>query len=143
MSFVGDFCGDGEEAPGPKSGFAHPVDLFLRCDESEGISKLKAVYQACQSVAKSLPQSDGAHKNMLITRTSCTVTIFTSNDKRIPPVQVRCADQSADGHHPPLTSTHPSVDRDEPFEPTVVLQVVENVTELLRQFDVDCAAVAF
>ena len=87
MSFVGDICGDGEEAPGPKSGFAHPVDLFLRCDESEGISKLKAIYEACQSVAKSLPQID-AHKNMLITRTSCTVTIFISHEKQIPPVQV-------------------------------------------------------
>ena len=31
----------------------------------------------------------------------------------------------------------------EPFEPTVVLQVVANMSELLRQFDVDCAAVAF
>ena len=126
---------------GRSRSFAHPVDLFLRCDESEGISKLKAVYEACQSVAKSLLQSDGAHKNMLITRTSCTVTIFISNDKRIPPVQVRCVDQSADVRHPPPTSSHPSVDRNEPFEPTVVLQVVEDVTELLRQFDVDCAAV--
>ena len=66
---------------------ASPVDLFLRCDESEGISKLKAIYEACQSVAKSLPQID-AHKNMLITRTSCTVTIFISHEKQIPPVQV-------------------------------------------------------
>ena len=31
----------------------------------------------------------------------------------------------------------------EPFEPTVVLQVVANMSELLCQFDVDCAAVAF
>ena len=127
---------------GRSRSFASPVDLFLRCDESEGISKLKAIYEACQTVAQTLPMS-GAHKNMLITRTSCTVTIFISNDKDIPPVQVRCADQSVDVRHPPPTSANTSVDRDKPFEPTVVLQVVENVTELLRQFDVDCAAVAF
>ena len=118
------------------------VDLFLRCGESEGISKLKAVYEACQSVAKSLPQS-GGHKNMLITRTSCTVTIFISNDKQIPPIQVSCADQLRDARHSRPISVHPSIKRDEPLQPTVVLQVVENVTELLRQCDVDCAAVAF
>ena len=91
---------------------ANLVDLFLCCDESEGINKLKAVYEACQSVAKSLPQS-GGHKNMLITRTSCTVTIFISNDKLIPPIQVRCADQSADARYPPVISTYPSIKRDE------------------------------
>ena len=80
---------------------------------------------------------------MLITRTSCTVTIFISNDKEIPPVQVRCADQLVDVRHPPPTSVNPPVDRDKPFESPVVLQVVENVNKLLRQFDVDCAAVAF
>ena len=41
------------------------------------------------------------------------------------------------------TCAHRSVDRDGQFEPTVVLHVVDHVTELLRQFDVDCAAVAF
>ena len=87
------------------------VDLFLRCDPSEAMSKLKAIYEACRTVAKSLSQG-GAHKNMLVTRTSCTVTIFISNNQQIPPVQV-------------------------------VLQVVENVSELLRRFDVDCAAVGF
>ena len=87
------------------------VDFFLRCDPSEAMSKLEAIYEACRTVAKSLPQG-GAHKNMLVTRTSCTVTIFISNNQQVPPVQV-------------------------------VLQVAESVSELLRRFDVDCAAVAF
>ena len=59
-----------------------PVDLFLQCDEGEGISKLKHLYEVCQMVAKSLPPS-GAQKNMLITMTSCTVTMFSSNDKNV------------------------------------------------------------
>jgi hypothetical protein len=87
------------------------VDLFLRCDPSEAMGKLKAIYEACRTVAKSLSQG-GAQKNMLVTRTSCTVTIFISNNQQIPPVQV-------------------------------VLQVVDSVSELLRRFDVDCAAVGF
>jgi hypothetical protein len=87
------------------------VDLFLRCDPSDALSKLKAVYEACQCVAMSLSQGEG-HKNMLVTRTSCTVTMFVSNNQQIPPVQV-------------------------------VLQVVESVPDLLRRFDVDCAAIGF
>ena len=87
------------------------VDLFLRCDPREAMSKLEAIYEGCRSVAKSL-STDGAHKNMLVTRTSCTVTILISNNQQIPSVQV-------------------------------VLQVVESVPELLRRFDVDCAAVGF
>ena len=67
--------------------FVSLVALLLQCDPSEAMNKLKAIYEACQSVAKSLPQN-GAHKNMLITRTSCTVTIFISDKKQIPPVQV-------------------------------------------------------
>ena len=63
------------------------IDLFLRCDPSEAMSKLKSIYEACRTVAKSLSQG-GEHKNMLIIRTSCTVTIFISNNRRIPPVQV-------------------------------------------------------
>ena len=87
------------------------VDLFLRCDPSEAMSKLEAIYEGCRAVAKSL-STGGAHKNMLVTRTSCTVTILISNNQQIPSVQV-------------------------------VLQVVESVSELLRRFDVDCAAVGF
>ena len=94
--------------------FASPVDLFLRCDENQGISKLKAVYEACQTVAQTLPQS-GAHKNMLITRTSCTVTFFISNNKKIPPVQVHL--YGSIGRSPPPPGAPPSVERDEPFEP--------------------------
>ena len=63
------------------------VDLFLCCDSTEAMSKLKAVYVACQSIARDLAH-EGAHKNMLVTRTSCAVTIFISNNKSIPPIQV-------------------------------------------------------
>ena len=75
------------------------VDLFLQCEDNDGITKLQAVYEACQSVAKSLPQS-GGHKNMLITKTSCTVTFFISNDKQIPPVQVHVHGSIGNLPHP-------------------------------------------
>ena len=39
--------------------------------------------------------------------------------------------------------SHASIYEDKPLDLTVVLRVVKNVFELLRQFDVDCTAVAF
>ena len=35
------------------------IDLFLRCDPSEAMSKLEAIYEVCRAVAKSL--SPGGH----------------------------------------------------------------------------------
>jgi hypothetical protein len=63
------------------------IDLFLRCDPSEAMGKLKAIYEACRISANLLSQGL-SHKNMLVTRTSCTVTMFISNNQKVPPVQV-------------------------------------------------------
>ncbi len=65
------------------------VGIFLKCDPSEGLSKVRAVYEACRAVGLSLSENDSL-KNMLVTRTSCSVTFFIS-DKACPPIQVTFA----------------------------------------------------
>ncbi len=62
------------------------VDIFLKCDPSEGMSKVRAVYDACRAVGLTLSRN-GSLKNMLVTRTCCSVTFFIS-EKACPPIQV-------------------------------------------------------
>lgn len=63
------------------------VDVFLRCDPPEGMSKLRSVYEACREIARSMNHG-GCLKNLLVTRTTCSVTFLISCDRACPPVQV-------------------------------------------------------
>ncbi len=63
------------------------VDIFLRRAPEEGLSKLRAVYDAVRQLA--LDASQGAAlRNLLVTRTSSSVTIFSCADGAVPPIQV-------------------------------------------------------
>ncbi len=63
------------------------VDIFLRCAPEEGLSKLRAVYDAVRQLA--LDASQGAAlRNLLVTRTTSSVTIFSCADRAVPPIQV-------------------------------------------------------
>ena len=75
--------------------FVSLVDLLLQCDREHAFQKLKGVFEACRSAAVALAPNSTC-KTMLITRTSCTFTMFISNDTSIPPIQVQFCDQLAD-----------------------------------------------
>ena len=72
------------------------VDVFLRCAPAEGMAKLRSVYEACGRVARSMSHG-GSLKNMLVTRTTFSVTILISCDRACPPIQVPWA-----GHLGPM-----------------------------------------
>ena len=59
------------------------VDVWLRCAPGEAMAKLARIYEACAEVAAAI----GSCKNLLVTRTTYSVTILTS-DRSIAPVQV-------------------------------------------------------
>ena len=59
------------------------VDLWLRGPPGEAMAKLARIYEACAEVAAAI----GSCKNLLVTRTTYSVTILTS-DRSIAPVQV-------------------------------------------------------
>ena len=63
------------------------VDIFLVCAPSQGISKLRAIYDACCAIALSMSQGESV-KNLFVTRTTCSVTIFLCSNFCLPPVQV-------------------------------------------------------
>ena len=67
--------------------FCTDLDIFLDCAPSEGLSKLRAIYEATRAIAVSMLQG-GSVKNVLVTRTTCSVTIFLCSNCRIPPIQV-------------------------------------------------------
>ena len=55
------------------------VDIFLRCAPEEGLSKLRAVYDAVRQLALDASQGGGS-RNLLVTRTTSSVTIFSCAD---------------------------------------------------------------
>ncbi len=63
------------------------VDIFLRRAPEEGLSKLRAVYDAVRQLALNASQG-AALRNLLVTRTSSSVTIFSCADRAVPPIQV-------------------------------------------------------
>ena len=63
------------------------LDIFLECAPHQGMSKLRAIYEGCRAVALSMSQG-GSVRNLFVTRTTCSVTIFLCSNFCLPPVQV-------------------------------------------------------
>ena len=59
------------------------VDVWFRCAPAEAMAKLARIYEACAEVVAGI----GSCKNLLVTRTTYSLTILTS-DRSITPLQV-------------------------------------------------------
>ena len=64
-------------------------DLFLMCPPSEGLEKIRSIYEACRHTAVS------TKTNLMVTRTNFSVTIFSAFDPAPMPIQVRRSNQLA------------------------------------------------
>lgn len=62
-------------------------DLFLMCSPSEGLSKVRSIYEACRET--------GSKTNLMVTRTRFSVTIFRALEPTPLPIQVRLSGQLA------------------------------------------------
>ena len=93
--------------------------------------KLARIYEACAEVAAAI----GSCKNLLVTRTTYSVTILTS-DRSIAPVQVGLLFNLFCGY---LTCLRKRA----LIRRQVILHTVSSIESLLAPFDVDCCAVAY
>ena len=59
------------------------VDVWFRCAPAEAMAKLARIYEACAEVVAGI----GSCKNLLVTRTTYSLIILTS-DRSITPLQV-------------------------------------------------------
>jgi hypothetical protein len=59
-------------------------DLFLACSPTEGLSKVRSIYEACRQTV------GGGKTNLMVIRTSFSVTIFRSYEPVPLPIQVLC-----------------------------------------------------
>lgn len=64
-------------------------DLFLMCPPSEGLEKIRSIYEACRHTAVN------AKTNLMVTRTNFSVTMFRASEPSPLPIQVRLSDQLA------------------------------------------------
>jgi hypothetical protein len=59
------------------------LDLFLMCSPTEGLSKVRSIYEACRETVRG-----GKKTNLMVTRTSFSVTIFRASEPVPLPIQV-------------------------------------------------------
>ena len=91
------------------------------------MAKLARIYEACAEVVAGI----GSCKNLLVTRTTYSLTILTS-DRSITPVQVPF----------PISLFGWLVEGRQLNRCQVILHTVSSIESLLALFDVDCCAVA-
>ena len=74
-----------------KSSLCGDVDVFLHCQPEEGISKIRAIFNAVRLHAVDTCQGNSS-SNIFVTRTAGSVTIFSCVSRHLNPIQVvlRC-----------------------------------------------------